>query len=373
VMDAALIVLRPEFEFDAGYMSLLDNAASAHHPANEIAPPSDRSSAAQRFMQHALESRTVQLLSDVTQLNGDEANAWRAASIGALAVVPLWGHDHVQGVLQMVWQQPRRFSDETAPLLAAIGQQIGVALERAHLYEVAQHRAQEIERSHRQLVQSEKLAATGRLAMSLAHEINNPLQAIQNCLHLTLEFELDTDRKTYYLNLAREEVERLSLLVQSMLDFYRPSRSDQPTADMLNVIERVLALSDQKLRHNQINVQLDFPAQPLVAPIASDQLGQVCLNLIVNAAEAMENGGTLRISACTRDDTIELRLADTGPGIPPADLPHIFEPFYTTKAEGTGLGLAIGYSIIEQHGGTLNVESQPDSGATFIIRLPKAE
>jgi signal transduction histidine kinase len=110
-----------------------------------------------------------------------------------------------------------------------------------------------------------------------------------------------------------------------------------------------------------------------VTPIAPDQLGQVCLNLIVNAAEAMKEGGALRISAHTRDDMIELRFTDTGPGIPPADLPHIFEPFYTTKTEGTGLGLAIGFTIIEQHGGTLNVESEPGAGATFIIRLPKAE
>ena len=107
----------------------------------------------------------------------------------------------------------------------------------------------EIERSYAQLVQSEKLAATGRLAMSLAHEINNPLQAIQNCLHLVLEFPLPEDRKTEYLKMAREEVERLSILVQSMLDFYRPARGGQPIANVRAVLDRVLALADQKLRY----------------------------------------------------------------------------------------------------------------------------
>ena len=154
----------------------------------------------------------------------------------------------------------------------------------------------EIERSYAQLVQSEKLAATGRLAMSLAHEINNPLQAIQNCLHLVLEFPLPDDRKTDYLKMAREEVERLSILVQSMLDFYRPARGGQPTANVRAVLDRVLALADQKLRSNQI--EIDHAAarlSPLLVQSPADQLGQVFLNLIMNAAEAMEQGGTLRI------------------------------------------------------------------------------
>ena len=200
----------------------------------------------------------------------------------------------MQGLLQMAWRSAREFTPETAPLLAAIGQQIGVALERAHLYEVAQHRAQEIERSHLQLVQSEKLAATGRLTMSLAHEINNPLQAIQNCLHLVLEFPLDDDRRTYYLKMAREEVERLSILVQSMLDFYRPARNEQTTADVNAVIDRVLALAEQKLRSNNIEFHVAYAAPTQTAQIAPDQLGQVCLNLIMNAAEAMDGGGQLQ-------------------------------------------------------------------------------
>ena len=177
------------------------------------------------------------------------AAAWAAKQIGALAAVPLWGHDVVQGGLAIAWRAPRPIDHATVQLLAAIGQQIGVAVERAALYEVAQRRALEIERSYAQLVQSEKLAATGRLAMSLAHEINNPLQAIQNCLHLVLEFPLPEDRKTDYLKMAREEVERLSILVQSMLDFYRPARGGQLIANVRAVLDRVLALADQKLRY----------------------------------------------------------------------------------------------------------------------------
>jgi two-component system NtrC family sensor kinase len=293
--------------------------------------------------------------------------------IGAFAAVPLWGHDVVQGGLAMAWREPRPIDHANVQLLAAIGQQIGVAVERASLYEVAQRRAHEIERSYAQLVQSEKLAATGRLAMSLAHEINNPLQAIQNCLHLVLEFSLPEDRQADYLKMAREEVERLSILVQSMLDFYRPARGGQLTANIRAVLDRVLALADQKLRYNQIETILHYPDEPLIVQSPADQLGQVCLNLIMNAAEAMENGGTLQIDAKPRDGMIELLFHDTGEGIPPEVLAHIFEPFYTTKEEGTGLGLAISYTIIERQGGSLQVESEVGRGTLFTIRLPRAE
>jgi two-component system NtrC family sensor kinase len=241
------------------------------------------------------------------------------------------------------------------------------------LYEVAQRRAQEIERSYAQLVQSEKLAATGRLAMSLAHEINNPLQAIQNCLHLVLELPLPEERRSDYLKMAREEVERLSILVQSMLDFYRPSRASQQTADVRAVLERDLALADQKLRSNQVKTSLHCPAESPIVQAPADQLGQVCLNLIMNAAEAMEQGGTLQIEVEPIDQMIEVRFRDTGAGIPPEVLAHIFEPFYTTKEEGTGLGLAISYTLIEQQGGTMRVESEVGRGTLFTIQLPQAD
>jgi two-component system NtrC family sensor kinase len=279
----------------------------------------------------------------------------------------------VQGSLAIAWRQPRSIDQAAVQLLAAIGQQVGVALERASLYEVAQRRAHEIERSYAQLVQSEKLAATGRLAMSLAHEINNPLQAIQNCLHLVLEFPLPEDRKVDYLKMAREEVERLSILVQSMLDFYRPARGGQLVANVRTVLDRVLALADQKLRYNQIETIVQCPTDPLFVQSPPDHLGQVFLNLIMNAAEAMDQGGTLSVDAAPLEQMVEIHFRDSGAGIPPEVLAHIFEPFYTTKDEGTGLGLAISYTIIERQGGVMQVESEVGRGTLFTIRLPRAE
>jgi PAS domain S-box-containing protein len=375
VLDIALMVLQPQFEYDGGCICLNGDEstppAQAHHTPSDGIVLSEASPLVLGFMDHAIATRSVSVVPDTGQI--DQAADWAAAQIGALAAVPLWGHKVVQGSLAIAWRQPRLIDQATVQLLAAIGQQIGVAVERAALYEVAQRHAQEIERSYAQVVQSEKLAATGRLAMSLAHEINNPLQAIQNCLHLVLEFPLPEDRKADYLKMAREEVERLSILVQSMLDFYRPARGGQLIANVRAVLDRVLALAEQKLRTNQIETILHCPAEPLIVQSPPDQLGQVFLNLIMNAAEAMENGGTLQIDATPLEQDVEIRFRDTGAGIPLEVLNHIFEPFYTTKDDGTGLGLAISYTIIERQGGTLLVESEVGRGTLFTIRLPQAE
>jgi two-component system, NtrC family, sensor histidine kinase HydH len=377
VLDAALMVLQPQFEYEGGCICLNGTAQTApartHHAPTDGISLSTDTPITQRFIDHAIHLKAVQALSDTCQLDQAEAAAWGAINVRAFAAVPLWGHDVVQGSLAMAWRQPRQFDHAALQLLAAVGQQIGVAVERAALYEVAQRRALEIERSYAQLVQSEKLAATGRLAMSLAHEINNPLQAIQNCLHLVLEFPLDAERQTSYLKMAREEVERLSILVQSMLDFYRPPRSGRPIANVRAVLERVLALSEQKLRSHHIETILSGVPGTLFVQAPADQLGQVFLNLIMNAAEAMEMGGTLRIEVTPWGEAIAIRFHDTGPGMAPEVLEHIFEPFYTTKAEGTGLGLAISYTLIEQQDGVLEVESVVGRGSIFTVRLPRAD
>jgi signal transduction histidine kinase len=142
--------------------------------------------------------------------------------------------------------------------------------------------------------------------------------------------------------------------------------------DLNATVERVLALARKKLSHS--DVQVDLQLTPGLPPVTGkpDQIAQVFLNLIVNAAEAMSDGGRLCIESRTSHGHVEMIFADTGPGIVPEDLPHIFEPFYTTKVSGTGLGLAVSYSIVESNHGTLSVDSVPGHGATFTVRLPAA-
>jgi signal transduction histidine kinase len=241
------------------------------------------------------------------------------------------------------------------------------AMEQALL----QH-TRELEKSQAQLVQAEKLAAMGRLAASIAHEINNPLQAIHNCLHLTLKKPLSEEKKTRYLGMAQEEVERLITIVQRMLEFYRPSKEGMAPTDVHAIIENVLALSSKRLQRGKITVTKKLAPDLPTISIVRDQLKQVFLNLVINAIEAMPQGGELCIETKLSEGGNELSTAftDTGVGLSEKEQENIFEPFFTTKATGTGLGLSVSYGIIERHGGRIEVQSELGKGATFTVHLP---
>ncbi len=294
-------------------------------------------------------------------------------AVHSVMAAPLIVKERIIGAIEVI-NKPggMRESDET--LLNALAASIAVAIDNARLYQELAQSARALERSHAQLVQSEKLAATGRLTLSLAHEINNPLQAVANCLHLSLEPGLSEERRHEFLSMARDEIDRLSVLVHRMLEFYRPAPGDQTASDVNGLIRRVLALAEPKLHGNQVGVELDLAPDLPDVRIAADQLTQVFLNLAVNAAEAMDSGGRLAVTSRLDEsgDWVDINFADTGPGIPIDVLPHIFEPFFTTKTTGSGLGLAVSYGIVERHGGLLTVNSRPGAGTTFSVRLPVA-
>jgi two-component system NtrC family sensor kinase len=227
-------------------------------------------------------------------------------------------------------------------------------------------------REQKQLLQSEKLAALGRLAASLAHEINNPLQALSNGLRLLNRPGLDGEKRQQYLALASREVDRLIGIVERMIGFYRPSADAQSATDVYALLDEILTLAGKKLQHSHVTVQRDWSDELPHIQAVANQLKQVFLNLILNAMYAMPDGGTLTISAdrAKDDSAIFIRFADTGHGIAPEHLDHIFEPFYTTRPDGTGLGLSISYSIVQQHGGRIEVESEPGQGTAFTVTLP---
>lgn len=220
--------------------------------------------------------------------------------------------------------------------------------------------------------QSEKMAAASRLAAALAHEINNPLQAIHNCLVLTQHFPLETPEHADFLRLAGEEVERLINIVQHTLEFCRPSRGHRVPIGINDLLEQVVALTHKKLQYSDVELHLDLaPDLPLVPAIA-DQISQVILNLITNAVEAMPDGGQLKLVSRQVEQWVEISVIDDGPGLSQEHIDHLFQPFFTTKPAGTGLGLAISFGIVERHGGTIHVASAPRNGATFVVRLPVA-
>lgn len=224
-----------------------------------------------------------------------------------------------------------------------------------------------------QLVQAEKLAGIGRLAASLAHEINNPLQALQGCLDLAEANLGNADKQRRYLGIAHSEVERLTAMVQRMLDFYRPSKSTWGTMDVKALLDEVLILSGKRLQHAKVTPKVQWDSEVPILQGATNQIKQVFLNLILNATDAMPEGGEIKIHGQIVDeDKPELRIdfSDTGVGIAPEHLDKIFEPFYTTKPTGTGLGLGISHSIITSHGGRLTAESAAGKGTTVTVWLP---
>ncbi|OQY16547.1 MAG: hypothetical protein B6I35_15725, partial [Anaerolineaceae bacterium 4572_32.2] len=230
----------------------------------------------------------------------------------------------------------------------------------------------EMERSQAQLVQAEKMAVVGRLAASIAHEINNPLQAIHNSMHLSLHKGLSEAKRFEYLEMAQSEVRRLIEIVQRMLNFYRPSRGDMLPADINEIVENVLALAHKRLQHSKVSVDISLASNLPFAPVVPDQIIQVFLNIVINAIEAMPAGGRLRLETLLSEDGkwVVIRFQDTGVGMSAEQVANLFEPFHTTKTDGTGLGLAISYGIVERHGGVIEASSQSGQGATFVVKLP---
>jgi PAS domain S-box-containing protein len=236
------------------------------------------------------------------------------------------------------------------------------------------HIQKKLEKTQLQLIQSEKMASLGKLSAGVAHQLNNPLGGITLYTKLMLEdYDLDENAREDLYRILKD-AQRCRDTVKELLEFARQTRQFMKPQNINMAIDRTLYLiKNQTLFHN-INVKKKMaPFIPLVLA-DSQQLGHVFMNLIINAAQAMDGSGTITIT--TREsaskDRVTIEVADTGPGIPEESLEHIFEPFFTTKEEGkgTGLGLSVVYGIIENHGGTISARSNPGRGSTFIIELP---
>lgn len=226
----------------------------------------------------------------------------------------------------------------------------------------------------RRIMESERLAHIGQLAAGVAHEINNPLQGIVTYSHLLLErTKADNGTREFLEKLVRQ-AERCRDIIRGLLDFARQRKPDKRPSNVNRLVEECVALVDNQAAFHNIKI-VKHLAQDL-PPVFMDpsQIQQVFMNLIINAAEAMNGIGTLTLTTrnLPAEGVVEMQVADTGHGISEDDLDRIFDPFFTTKevGHGTGLGLAISYGIIKEHKGTISVESQVGKGTTFTIRLP---
>jgi two-component system NtrC family sensor kinase len=297
--------------------------------------------------------------------------------------VPVRVGDRVIAVLDAGRPHRAAFHENDLRLFEAIATQLSIVLENARLYQAEREQRRLVEQSQAQLVQTEKMAALGRLIASIAHEINNPLQSIQGCLTLaTEELAAGQDRAEMesYLSLAGREIDRIAAIVLRMRDFYRPAHEGLQPTDLHAVVDSVLQLSGKKLQHSRVRVERDLAADLPLIQANPDHIKQVFLNLVLNALDAMPQGGTIRVRTArgqmqSRDDApprpaVRVEFSDTGSGMSPEVASRIFEPFYTTKEGGTGLGLSVSYGIITAHHGEITVTSQEGVGATFTMLLP---
>jgi nitrogen-specific signal transduction histidine kinase len=246
------------------------------------------------------------------------------------------------------------------------------------MQDVSRLRELERRRIEQILFDSEKLAATGRLAAEIAHEINNPLEAIKNALYLLTNKIPADDPNAKFLQIATKETDRVSRILRQMLGFYRPPKME-PT-DVNRLIEESEALIEKHLRQNRVKIEnnLDPQVPPIIA--SSDQIKQVLLNLMLNGQQAMPSGGTIFVSTRVShgadpeflmSESVHIQIRDTGNGIAEEHLPHIFEPFFSTKDEkGTGLGLWVSQGIVQAHGGSIKLRSREGRGTTFSVALP---
>ncbi|MBN2501805.1 MAG: response regulator [Anaerolineales bacterium] len=268
------------------------------------------------------------------------------------------------------------FQQADLDMFGILARQADIALENARLYGELREYIRAVEDSQRALIQAEKMAAVGRLTTSIAHEVNNPLQSMRNCLHLVGRVELSEGERETYLDLAKDELERLMFTVQRMLEFYRPGALEKKPENVNELITKILALLRRQLTTQNIVVTEAFEANLPSTVVVSNQIQQVIWNIILNAMDVMPDGGELTISTyCNHNkDYIEVTIEDTGPGVPPEDRERIFEPFFSKKREGTGLGLSVSYGILTAHGGSLELAPpKKGSGACFLVRLPIQE
>lgn len=331
----------------------------------------------------------------------DQETGFRTRSI---LCVPIHAKEKINGVIQVLNRRGGPFTDDDQRLLEALAGMGGVAIENARLYENLEEKVQErtaqlsrtldeLRETQAQLVQSEKMAALGDLVAGVAHEINTPLGAVVSNNDLVARAMAKTkevlgdppqldkargfvDRAANVAEASREAYKRIGEIVRSLRNFARLDEAERKPADLHEGIESTLTLAAHLMK-NRITVHREYGQIPAIDCYAN-QLNQVFLNMLVNAAQAIEGPGEITIRTRTEPgpgaapERVVVEISDSGAGIKPEHLAKIFNPGFTTKGVGvgTGLGLAISYRIIQNHHGKIDVESEMGRGTTFRITLP---
>jgi signal transduction histidine kinase len=249
------------------------------------------------------------------------------------------------------------------------------------LEQMVEDRTRQLKETHEKLLHQDKMSSLGKLSASVVHEINNPIAGILNLIILMKRIasedvvkQKEIDQFKRYLDLMENETRRTSRIVSNLLAFARQSKIAPTRLSVNQLIEKTLFLNSNQLKID--GVKVDTKLDPNLPDLlgSEDQLQQVFMNLLSNAAEAMEPGGgrlTIETKHLLREDKLQINFKDTGPGIPEDDISKLFEPFFTTKkkGKGVGLGLSVAYGIIQEHNGSIYVKSEVGQGTTFQVKL----
>lgn len=304
--------------------------------------------------------------------------------VNAMASVPLVAKERVNGVLLVDnLHSGRPIEEEDLRSLVTFTNQAGLAIENARLYdtekrfsEELRHQVElakkELKEAQAHLIHSERLAAIGEMSVIVAHEVRNPMSSIRSCaqrIHKTVE-EKDPNKK--YTNYIMQEVDRLERIVKDMLTVTRQPKPNLVEENVNRVIEEILLHMDDEIRKSGAVLIKELDQNLPAIPVDPALLEQVILNMIKNALFFMQDGEKKELKITTSQDKrfLQIRVSDTGPGIPVHNRKKVFEPFFSTKPQGTGLGLAICQRIVIAHKGKIELESEMDKGTTFIVSLP---
>jgi two-component system NtrC family sensor kinase len=300
---------------------------------------------------------------------GQKGIADRMALLEAEVSLPLVSKDRLIGVLNMGHKQGRDlYSGEDLEVLATLANQAAIAIENARLYE-------NLRQSQDIIRRADRLSSLGMLTAGLAHEIRNPLVAIRTFTQLLPERYADAEFRNNFQKVALKEVDRICGLVNDLLSFARPSTPNVSAEDVNQIVESTARILETAAKENDVRIDLHLdPSLPNIL-IDKEQIKQVLVNFVLNAIQAIEDGGVIELStrSFAKDRSqqfVQVGVRDSGVGIPVRDLENIFNPFFTTKEGGSGLGLSISHQIVQDHGGSIIVESKESEGSTFLINLP---
>ena len=318
---------------------------------------------------------------DIATLAGSGRQAlWTPQGLGAVVLLPLLSKGESLGALWMGRTSPGPFGADEVALGQTMANHVAIAIDNARLYDALRRTSEELEfrveartrelrEAHEELVRRERLALVGQLAGGVGHELRNPLGAIGNAVYyLRMRLGGGDDMKVQkHLAILETEVRRANKIVTDLLDFSRVKQPSRAPAQLNAIIRDILARQPQP---SSVKLELDLIGSLPPILVDPDQVGQVVLNLVINAIEAMPDGGTLTIRTWSTSDAVVASVSDTGVGIPPENLEKIFQPLFTTKTKGIGLGLAVSRQLIDANGGALSVESQIGKGSTFTAIFP---